>query len=486
MIETNNRTKELLSFFNEFYITERKKYLVQSNNADYFTIKQTLTDFVLKKHIMQKSTIGIYAGNQITKFICFDIDMESKSLDETLRIHKHLTKHYFKEENVLVSFSGSKGFHLELFFDEVVPLEYAKLFYERIVRELDLIKNKVEFRPTANQGVKLPLSIHRKTKMKSFILEHQELFINPSNFLSKLKKIERQSFFDVIQIEKEYLAEQNKLNMLEIIKKGSKNNFDVLIKGNVHSIKSEVLNVLKKGHLLESGSRDLMTFNISLFLKSNGFSKEKIFPIVKEIIETTFKYHSEFIKEDTTLEYAIDEISRILKLIYEKDYHLSVSENKKVEIYNYELIHLLNMRKEHQKLGLSALFHFKRFNQTLDDNENNSFYMTYEQLNNYGNTENRSRLFKMIDELKNNHFFESIERGRIDSNSSTFRYLPNFYSIAKIEKIKGIRTKKINLTEKILKNKDVDEILVELFPKDILKKEISSDVFKKRFSKLYT
>jgi hypothetical protein len=238
--------------------------------------------------------------------------------------------------------------------------------------------------------------------------------------------------------------------------------------------------------LLESGSRDLMTFNISLFLKSNGFSKEKIFPIVKEIIETTFKYHSEFIKEDTTLEYAIDEISRILKLIYEKDYHLSVSENKKVEIYNYELIHLLNMRKEHQKLGLSALFHFKRFNQTLDDNENNSFYMTYEQLNNYGNTENRSRLFKMIDELKNNHFFESIERGRIDSNSSTFRYLPNFYSIAKIEKIKGIRTKKINLTEKILKNKDVDEILVELFPKDILKKEISSDVFKKRFSKLYT
>ena len=64
---------------------------------------------------------------------------------------------------IYVSFSGRKGYHIEVFFDRVV--DGSKLFnlYSNVIKNGELDPDKVEFRPTPNMAIKLPLSIHGST-----------------------------------------------------------------------------------------------------------------------------------------------------------------------------------------------------------------------------------------------------------------------------------------------------------------------------------
>lgn len=120
-----------------------------------------LTDGVLMNHLQQKYAVAVYAGEHCSKFICFDVDDGKR---ETVHgVLETLVNMGFPRERIYVSFSGSKGYHIEMFFDQLVRTDQLKSIYDRVISATGYDPKKVEFRPTHGNAIKLPLSIHART-----------------------------------------------------------------------------------------------------------------------------------------------------------------------------------------------------------------------------------------------------------------------------------------------------------------------------------
>lgn len=81
----------------------------------------------------------------------------------------------FEQDKIYVSLSGRKGFHIEMFFDELMYTGVLKLLYYYVCKEAGLDTCKVEFRPTFTQAIKLPLGINPATGKVCW-------YINPKTF----------------------------------------------------------------------------------------------------------------------------------------------------------------------------------------------------------------------------------------------------------------------------------------------------------------
>ena len=105
--------------------------------------------------------MGVFAGKWGSKFLCFDVDDGSKESVATI-IHE-LVKLGLNRNQIHVSFSGRKGYHVEIFFEGIVSTDRLHLLYQHVIQNGDLDPHKVEFRPTHTSAIKLPLSVHAKT-----------------------------------------------------------------------------------------------------------------------------------------------------------------------------------------------------------------------------------------------------------------------------------------------------------------------------------
>jgi len=120
-----------------------------------------LTDGILMNHLQQKYAVAVYAGEHCSKFICFDVDDGKR---ETVHgVLETLVDMGFPRERIYVSFSGGKGYHVEMFFDQLVRTDQLRSVYDRVISVTGYDPKKVEFRPTHGNAIKLPLSIHAKT-----------------------------------------------------------------------------------------------------------------------------------------------------------------------------------------------------------------------------------------------------------------------------------------------------------------------------------
>src|SRR5690606_4916118 len=121
--------------------------------------------------------------------------------------------------------------------------------------------------------------------------------------------------------------------------------------------------VLSSNILREAGTRNRMTFNITLYLKSTGESKEKIQKKLYEIMENTYKTRKSFFsKGRDEWDYILSEIIRITDFVFKKDYVLKNNRIEKVVFTSCELVSVLKMKKEQQKLAASLLYHSKSVN----------------------------------------------------------------------------------------------------------------------------
>lgn len=147
-----------------------------------------LTNGVLKRHIERAYAVGVFAGAWGSKFICFDVDDGDRQT--VLKIMSVLSDLGIPNDRIYVSYSGGKGYHVELFFDAIVSTERLYALYSYVINTGKLNCRKVEFRPTHTAAIKLPLSLHAKTgntcwyvdrstfeplKDVSYILEIQQL-----------------------------------------------------------------------------------------------------------------------------------------------------------------------------------------------------------------------------------------------------------------------------------------------------------------------
>src|SRR5699024_12285767 len=94
----------------DFYITYRKKYIIQNKKGGYMTTQWALSDKAIEDHIKQKTTIGIFAGEFITKFLTFDVDGKKYEDVMTLELVNTLVYEFVIDlNNIHIYFSGQKS-----------------------------------------------------------------------------------------------------------------------------------------------------------------------------------------------------------------------------------------------------------------------------------------------------------------------------------------------------------------------------------------
>ncbi|MFC5447598.1 TOTE conflict system archaeo-eukaryotic primase domain-containing protein [Paenibacillus aestuarii] len=154
----------------DYYLIQNTHYLIQMKDGTFITRNdrsKPLRRFHVQNHLGGKLPIGTFSGAYLTKFICFDVDYADEA--ETARWVTYKLADTLDDlglHNYAISFSGSKGYHVELFYDKAISVAASRQFFDFIVQRAEIVgvgQGKTEFVPYATRGVKLPLGIQQKT-----------------------------------------------------------------------------------------------------------------------------------------------------------------------------------------------------------------------------------------------------------------------------------------------------------------------------------
>lgn len=135
-------------------------------------VKKTLfTKEFLLSHLQGKTTYAPYqvSDKNTVKWLCLDIDYGDETAEISIKLAREIYK-MFGDQRSLIEFSGSKGHHVWVFFDEPIPAGYALSLGHALSQRIDLpvgavieIYPKQTSRRLLGNAVKLPLGIHKKT-----------------------------------------------------------------------------------------------------------------------------------------------------------------------------------------------------------------------------------------------------------------------------------------------------------------------------------
>lgn len=429
----------IIKQLNDIYIIQRKKYLIQypkqyitCQTGDIKNGKKTrpLTDWHFERHLEGEFTIGTFGGVFKSKFITFDVDYHDKEMSKWITYKIARTLDDLGVHSYYISFSGNKGYHIDLFFDDLILIEQAQKFFDFVLDEADIRQyfddgNKVEFRPTDKQGVKLPLGIHQKTKrFCGFCLVENGLKVmrkkQSYNYLLSIKKIHSSTVLDIIK-------EAKKDN---IDKKTFVETEDAIAqhKPLPHYEQSEefsasmAIDYLKNG-LKVKGSRHKITLLIATYLKYTGLepaqTKEILYDWMQKQDKNTYT---------TPLKDCFKDIDQIVKDTYERDYQLS-STKRDLTVTFAEIDAIIkNCPEKNQKLLTYALLiHSKRHS-----NADGVFFMTYKQMQTATGLDDNT-VQRQINKLEQSNVLEIVERDRRVNGE---KHKPNLYKITlPIEKV---------------------------------------------------
>ncbi|PDZ28256.1 hypothetical protein CON85_12270 [Bacillus toyonensis] len=511
---TKEQEREIAQLLYDLYITEQKKRLVQyrdkQGKAQYRTeeagkgylknARYVITTAELVKHVQGKAVYGIFAGTELSKFLCFDIDYGSwkKSEKWARRVINSLLRHEIKREQIHVSFSGKKGFHIEMFFERATNIKIMKVFYEHIVKEIEGDKHKIEFRPTNMQGVKLPMSIHKGTYTATYFVPNntfdclggtvdakssiaylqkaKENRINAHSFIELCKKLKPVA--NAIAVEHKHVEQAEKL-----MTPGKVNITSVFQSGEDKLEYCKRLLLSRK--LVYKGTRHNATLLIGQYLKELGSTQEQTTAGVKAFITEAYTNDRSKFGEDTTLEYALGEAERLTGIVYEKDYSLYNEGRKEWELFESELTFILetvNKTDEKRKFPLiQLLFAFLMESKKHAKKSNGYvFYTAYSILAKYGCTVERQALKKQIDKL--------VALGVLEIAKTTEqvgKHKTPYYFQVNIPKEEGDNNSLVFTTEGGEEDKKIATVIVALFTEEKARKLVSKKVYYERLKPIY-
>ena len=401
------------------YFVNKSSYIEQYKNkkgeVKYTQHKRKITVDDLIDHVEHRRTLGVVTDptTGLTNFMAFDVDTKDNAYDDTLALLELLVNFYgINKEYVTASFSGNKGYHVELFFDEAIQWRALEPFYEEVLLKLDKTKKEVELRPTAN-GLKLPLSTHRKTDNLSLISRFNNNFtalklLNQAEsvkYLLNVKRINLDEFKELVLDEVDtFTIEQSKAT--ETIEVTDNMNFSGRLEGDQLE---EIKTVLAENRLIYPGSRNSMTWRLPVFLKQMGYSYEESETITLNVLTNTYENYEGFIDKDTSYDKVVKEVVRLNKQAFEKNYVIKDSLND-VAIYKSEVNQILELKKlPLKKMLLSLLSQSKRY-----AGDDGVFFTSYSTLTKMGNAQDRTNLKKYIDELEKLGLIEVVSSNVID------------------------------------------------------------------------
>ncbi|MBP1906315.1 DNA-binding transcriptional regulator YhcF (GntR family) [Paenibacillus turicensis] len=327
----------LLAKLNHLVIGERKRYIEQykqGDNVRYYTAKRILKDEVVIAHLEGKRTVGCYYIGKLSKFLCFDIDEPDPSIP--LQLLKILKDMGFRSNELHIENSGSKGWHIWLFFEEPIPISRLTRFGKVIIAELGSMGSRIELRPEqseSSRGIKLPFAIHRKTMVRTTYLQHNLLFQeNAIEYFLNIEPMGKERFeFLTNDLFAEQL--QDDTPTIECSKSKVENNYSTkpnVLKGTPLHLAAEKLlhdGIPERG-IEDKQGRHFYQFLIALYFKEQGYSEQETAHKVTEWALREKQYQRAKSSEDEIRQDVANDIHHI----YCKDKKLFIPRQKEISV----------------------------------------------------------------------------------------------------------------------------------------------------------
>ena len=419
------KPNDTIAKFNELYVSTRRKYIIQTAlgystlNKDKSPTVWALNDHMLTRHLEGVNTYGVFNANTVNKFITFDVDFADNHDMARWATYKIIdaleNEFHISRKDIHVSFSGNKGYHVDLFFDKAIKLTDAKSFYHAVLAAADLESNNVEFRPTFTQAVKIPLGIHKKTNSRCWFVDNVTLEpIESFDYLTEVEPMDHSIILDaLIEITPEQLAEFDKVR--------ERTNVEITVVTESQAF-TKVTAILTAGQLIRSNTRHETTVLLAAFCNSQGYEEDDAIELILGILHAT---PIDYFSEGSKPEMWAGETRRIVKLAFDNDYKLG-NADRPVTIYKSEILAVLSVGTFRQKqLAYAMLVTSKRYGET--------FYLTMTTAMRMIGTKARDTVNRAIKKLVEVGFIEYARKGELDKAKSRESghafYKPNRYRI---------------------------------------------------------
>lgn len=218
---TPDQAEKIAARLAELYVTERSRYVIMRSGRIFIPKDKEryiwLTDKSLVKHVRQGYAISVFGTDTGSRFLCFDVD--AGGLDAVKALCRAIDGSGIDWDDIHISDSGGKGYHVELFFDEIVPHVHLLRFYRAIMGALSIDTSMIECRPTKNTSIKLPLSIHQRTGRMCWFLDRNSLEpIESHDYVFSIKPMVATFFVsiaDTLELELPTMNDQTEKAFLE-------------------------------------------------------------------------------------------------------------------------------------------------------------------------------------------------------------------------------------------------------------------------------
>lgn len=436
-----NKDKEIIEKINELFIMARYQYLILSEHGNYQTFNMyknkkvfPLNDYAIQKHLKGMATLGVFSSTNHTKFICFDVDVIDKEQAKwtVYRLVNCLIEIGIPDDDIHISLSGNKGYHVELYFNNPIKNENAYELYLLVVNAGDLLNidyGQVEYRPNAmKQGVKIPLGINFKNKRK-----HRCWYVNydkglkpiqSKKYILKIKQMDVGILYNILERERDVL-EEVEVREVEEVRGFIESKYTPLKIYRENIGEQETIEAIEKllhTGLTTTGMRHNSLYKLGKYFRFQGLTNEECYKALVEWMgeQDTRNY-------TTKWDDGIKDIQSIVKYIYENEISLTIEEKDLFVTYE-EMRQILQLKSKNEKLlTYCLLIHSKRYAM-----KNGNFYMTYMQMSHASSlVEKTTRT--LINKLEQSGILEIIERNRKvkDENGKVIRKekKPNIYNV---------------------------------------------------------
>jgi len=434
------KTVEKLS---DLYIRNRTRYLklnsfgkynteiFTKNTATYKDDSVPLQDFHIRGHLRKRYTIGVFANRRynITPFICFDVDVNNNEQAKEVvgKIIKTLNNLGIDNEFIYVSWSGNRGYHVEIFFSRPIKNNVAEVLFYIVnykANLLDIDYGKVEFRPTNTQGVKLPLGVNFKGENAlnnfCFFVDYENDFnyIRSKEYVLQIQKISSDYIYDIFAIHynvyEKYLQSISADDLLSQYSINDVSNSSSL--SNIPSINymaaslDELMELENEG-LTQPGTRNNATVGLAILYKCHyGLNSDEC---IERLIDWMNWQDTRYYK--TPINKCVKEIKKVVKCVFNNNYQLSGGRSR-VEVSKKEIEEILKVKAKNGKLVLFALLLYsKKFTKN-----NGNFYMPFSRMERYTGL-SKNTCVTHVNKLIDNNFIEAVSRGKYFPDGKSYK-----------------------------------------------------------------
>ena len=242
----NNHTslETLANKLHELFVMNQKLYAVQMEDGSYKTTYRPIYPAVIAKMLDEKGSLLTYQESDgYVRWVCLDFDVKKEFLCE-LDIHLHTlvtvveqTCNILKSMNIdfLLEHSGNRGIHIWVIFKTEVVKSLAYNFVSYVYKKIGTLPDAIGidlFPKTGvhnkkskgiGLGVKIPLSLHKKSNCYSYFFENitlakvtkiDSLFIqSQTDILNNYKLVDFELINTIVDLSSETVVSSNLIDI---------------------------------------------------------------------------------------------------------------------------------------------------------------------------------------------------------------------------------------------------------------------------------